>query len=110
MAKLVFNQRLIRFLNYGSQMNGFIPDVYRIIQQYGICEVINRYVRTGLFPAKCAWTSTVNRSVIIPEKMFTFQHTVGYNIRSNTNQCVKGRQRMSRTVHGQITYQILSNM
>ena len=60
LAKLVFNQKLIRFLNYDSQMNGFIPDIYRILQKYGLCEVIYTYVRTGLFPAKCAWKSTLN--------------------------------------------------
>ena len=60
LAKLVFNQKLIRFLNYDSQMNGFIPDMYRILQKYGLCEVIYTYVKTGLFPAKCAWKSTLN--------------------------------------------------
>ena len=72
LAKLVFNQRLIRFLNYDSQMNGFIQDIYRIVQKYGLCEVIYTYARTGRFPAKCAWKSTVNRCVIIPDKRSRF--------------------------------------
>ena len=59
-VKILFNQRLIRLLNNDSS---FIPDMYRILQTY----------KTGMFPAKIAWKSTENQSVIyIAEKRSRF--------------------------------------
>ena len=97
LVKVVFNQRLIRFLNYDRQMNGFIPDIYRILQKYGLCEVVYTYVRTGLFPAECASKSTVNRCVIIPDKRSRFN-----TLLDTIYSPVKGRQRMWLMVHCQI--------
>ena len=70
LVKQVFVQRLIRHISYGNVMFGFIPDICRLVERYGLGHCIDTciYVSTGWFPGKPAWGRIVNTSVKRPNK------------------------------------------
>lgn len=68
LAKQVFNNRLVRFINYDNQYNGFVPDIYRILQKYNLCYVLLSYIDSGLFPSKSIWKAMIRQHVIQPDK------------------------------------------
>ena len=35
-AKEIFKHRIVRYVNGDSQTVGFVPDIYRLLQKYGI--------------------------------------------------------------------------
>jgi len=49
LVKQVFVQRLIRHISYGNVMFGFIPDICRLVERYGLGHCIDTciYVSTG---------------------------------------------------------------
>ena len=69
LAKQVVNHRLIRFANYDvNQYMGFIPEVYRLLKKYDLCEYLNIYLHTGCFPSKYVWKAILKRHVFLREK------------------------------------------
>ena len=67
-AKHIFNNRVLHFLNFDNQTNGFIPDIYRILQKHGLNNVLENYVSDGIFPTKFTWKRMLNASVLLPER------------------------------------------
>ena len=64
-VKKLFNYRLCYYFNNCSKVSGFIPDIHRICGKYGLAEVLEKYYRTGVFPAKSVWKRTVNSNIKI---------------------------------------------
>lgn len=52
LAKQIFVNRLIRFVNIDRQKQGFIPDIYRILQYYDLLHVFYTFIESGIFPSK----------------------------------------------------------
>ena len=63
----VFNIRLTHFQHLDNQSLGFIPDINRILTEYALHHVLDRYLSDGVFPSKCAlkriiYLKTIQRS------------------------------------------------
>ena len=67
-AKHIFNNRLLHFINFDNQTHGFIPDTYRILQKYELNSVLDNYVTDGRFPTKYTWKRMLHASVLLPER------------------------------------------
>ncbi|XP_052799264.1 uncharacterized protein LOC128230877 [Mya arenaria] len=63
LAKIIFNSRLIRYINFDRQTVGFVPDIYRLCQKYLLVDYITQYINTGQFPSKYEWKKTIHKSV-----------------------------------------------
>ena len=63
LAKDVFNNRLVRYVNIDRQCIGFIPDVYKLLQKYDLLAYLQAYLEDGQFPPRRQWKSIVGRSV-----------------------------------------------
>lgn len=61
--KAIFIHRLIRFLNDDTQVQGFIPDIYRLLKKYNLFTIIPNFIQSGSFPTKYLWNSSVKRTV-----------------------------------------------
>jgi len=49
-AKEIFNHRIVRYVNGDSQTVGFVPDIYRLLQKYGMIPLFDAYLQCGAFP------------------------------------------------------------
>jgi hypothetical protein len=68
-AKDIFNNRLVRFLQFKTPFRGILPDIYRLLQKYQLCDVLHTYTDTGSFPSKIAWKRTLTKHIIDTEKL-----------------------------------------
>jgi len=64
LAKDLFNNRLVRFLDIDRQCFGFIPDVYTILQRYNLTNYLHSYVEHGTFPSKGQWKQIIERNIV----------------------------------------------
>ena len=64
LAKVVFVQRLIRFVNGDRQTMGFIPDLYRLFSKYSLGHYPQMYLLSARFPSKYAWKAILTKTVI----------------------------------------------
>ena len=55
LAKKIFVNRLIRFMNVDAQYSGFVPDIFRILQKYNMEGYLHAFVDTAVFPDKFQW-------------------------------------------------------
>ena len=85
LAKQVFNQRLIRYNNFDHQTAGFVPEIYRLVVKYGLNDVLERYVRTGLFLEKYIWKNTIKLYIIRRVNSDQLQRMC----ERNTSECVQ---------------------
>ncbi|KAH3693536.1 uncharacterized protein LOC127862565 [Dreissena polymorpha] len=67
LAKQVFINRLVRYLNNDKQTKGFVPEIYRLLYKYQLQSCLDGYLQSGLFPSKQAWKQMLQRSVSAPE-------------------------------------------
>jgi len=71
LAKKVFVNRLIRFVNLDRQFRGFIPDIYRILQKYGLLDYLNRFLTTGCFVSKTEWKRVLRQCINVSWRVAT---------------------------------------
>lgn len=62
-SKQFFIHRLIRFINDDSQVQGFIPDTYRLLRKYNLYGNVLSFIQSGSFPTKYSWNLSVKRAV-----------------------------------------------
>ena len=63
-SKLFFLQKLVSSSLTGShQSRGYIPDVFEILDRYGLNDCLLRYADTGEFPEKQLWKKPVRESI-----------------------------------------------
>lgn len=67
-AKCVYVNRLVRFINGDRPCSGFIPDIYKLLCKYSLTECLFLYIQSGTFPAKRQWTRTLKSNVLNPER------------------------------------------
>jgi len=75
-AKEIFNHRIVRNVNGYSQTVGFVPDIYRLLQKYGMIELFDTYLQCGAFPPKFSWKHTLKSTVIMPSKLKVFTELI----------------------------------
>ena len=46
-------------------MQGFIPDIYRILGKYSLLESLNRFETDGIFMSKLSWKRAVRANIYI---------------------------------------------
>ena len=62
--KQLFIKRLFKFLYTGShQSRGYIPDVFEILDRYGLKDCLLRDADTGEFPEEQLWKKPVRESI-----------------------------------------------
>ena len=62
-AKQIFVNRLLRYVNNDKQTQGFIPDIYRIIVKYNLQNVLQTYMHTSCFPTKYEWKRILKHKI-----------------------------------------------
>ena len=62
-AKQIFVNRLLRYVNNDKQTQGFIPDIYRIIVKYNLQNVLKTYMHTSCFPTKYEWKRILKHKI-----------------------------------------------
>lgn len=62
-VKRLFVKRLCYYNNDAVRISGFFPDIYRICNKYELCEVLQTFCRTGVFPSKLQWKRLVKSHV-----------------------------------------------
>jgi len=68
-AKEMFNHRVVRYVNGDPQTVGFVPDIYRLLQKYGMIELFDTYLQCGAFPSKFSWKQKLKSTVIMPSQL-----------------------------------------
>ncbi|KAH3803444.1 hypothetical protein DPMN_131705 [Dreissena polymorpha] len=63
LAKKVFIHRLVRYCLGCVNMQGLIPDIYRLLQKYSLMPTLETYLERGVFPGKMSWKRTIKQSV-----------------------------------------------
>lgn len=62
-AKHIFVNRLIAYIQNPTVTIGFIPDIYRILVKYGLLNYLQVFSETGMFPMKFVWKKTINDKI-----------------------------------------------
>ena len=62
LAKKIFVQRLVRF-GGNTQLFGFVPDIFRLLQKYNLTYVLNEYRSSGKFAGKQSWKNIITMNV-----------------------------------------------
>ena len=63
LAKDLFNNRLIRYIEDPLNKSGFFPDLCRVLQKYELEYFLNNYAEFGVFPSKYHWKTIVKNSI-----------------------------------------------
>ena len=63
LAKQIFIDRLVRYIDSPYRKKGFIPDIYRILYKYGLLHYLERLMETGCFPPKAQWKNVLKLSI-----------------------------------------------
>jgi len=75
-AKKVFVNRLIRFVNFDRQIRGFIPDIYRILQKYGLLDYLDCFLTTGCFVSKPEWKRVLRKCINVSWRVVTLHEQI----------------------------------
>ena len=76
LAKQIFVNRLIRFVNIDRQKQGFIPDMYRILQYYDLLHVFYTFIESGIFPSKSKWKKILQTKVMNESAKVLYSETM----------------------------------
>ena len=63
-AKQIFVNRLLRYLNNDNQTRGFIPDVCRLLVKYELLHYLEGFVSNSTFPSKFKWKRILKSKVL----------------------------------------------
>lgn len=67
-ARVIFHNRLSAYLMNKVNFQGFMPDIYRILQKYSLNCVLESYLNSGQFVSKCMWKRLVNEAIVNYER------------------------------------------
>ena len=57
-------QKQVKLVKNGASVNvGFLPDIYRIFQKYGLSNYIETFANCGEFPSKWSWKNRISEQV-----------------------------------------------
>ncbi len=60
----VFANRLTAYLTNPSTVEGFIPDIVRILHKYSLFPFLESFLQTGRFVVKCRWKELVRTGIV----------------------------------------------
>ena len=63
-AKQIFVNRLLRYLNNDNQTRGFIPDLYRLLIKYDLLHYLEGFISYSTFPSKFTWKRILKSKVL----------------------------------------------
>ena len=61
--KELFIHRLVEFKSHPCSVQGFVPDIHRILGKYSFLEVLDRFESEGVFMSKMSWKHAVRENM-----------------------------------------------
>jgi hypothetical protein len=69
LPKIIFNNRLVRYMDTPYRKRGFFPDIYRILCKFNLLHFLNSYIDKGTFPSKFKWKNIIKSALCRNESL-----------------------------------------
>ena len=73
LAKNIFYNKLLRYINNVRQCLDFIPDIYRRILKCNLQYILDCYIKEGIFPSKLGWKIILTSNIFRPDERVTLE-------------------------------------